>query len=333
MTRLSTIRCHYVPQFYLKNFLALGQSTFFVYDKKDGSVREQPTQTTCAINDYYVVENEGQKDATTEQIFSIMEGITKKTIDKIIATPTKSDERDYLIMAVFLSVLHCRVPRTIEVIKEMYEVQLEKVLVEMKTTAADPQKLRDYYEKYCVDTGNPTGATLDDIKDLMSNPTKGVTIEPNEKHAMGHSFSIIQDMLNHLMEMDWSICAIKDNHFFVTSDTPLNVFNFVNKKVALFHTGIGLPDANVAFPLSPKICMMMGRRPLRKFCYVDHRFVDQMNHRMIAAAQRFVISPYKSNHIKRIMAGFLHTYSQPKVDRGALKKAMAISDSLHEIDD
>ena len=68
-----TKHCHTNPEFYLNNFVVNKDNTFFVYDKKDLSVRPQRPSGTTVINYYYIIEHEGEKDSCLEEVLSDIE--------------------------------------------------------------------------------------------------------------------------------------------------------------------------------------------------------------------------------------------------------------------
>ncbi len=63
MSTKFTKRQHTVPSFYLRNFLAKGESTLWVYDKKGEDPRRQSPKDSAVITDFYTFETpDGEKE-------------------------------------------------------------------------------------------------------------------------------------------------------------------------------------------------------------------------------------------------------------------------------
>ncbi len=116
-------RNHYLPQFYLARFMPSdGTSHFWVYDKKGGKPRRQtPINTGVEGHLYTVINKEGARDDSIETDFlAPIDGDVSPIIDKW-ATSGSIDPDDIPTMAAFLAVMHWRVPRNIEVMREYQE--------------------------------------------------------------------------------------------------------------------------------------------------------------------------------------------------------------------
>lgn len=322
---MSTIRCHTVPQFYLNNFLPPGSSSFWVYDKKDSSVRQQTPVNTTVIGDYYLSspDPDGKKDARMEEFLSFIEGMTKPILDKWLTKPDHIDVNDASMVALFLSFMHARAPRTVEAIKEMSMAGVDYAIGKMKEVAEDPERLRKQYEKFMQSPqAKDIKMTFEEFTEISKDPTKNCTIVINEKHAIGDSFNASETVYRALMSMYWSIRYITNDHFFITNDVPLNIFVQSGDGKAIFGGGLALPSVEVAFPLSPKVCLWMQRRNIAQCERVHADFVQEINRRAVYMAERFVVSPYRSNNILKIVKEFLPMYGKPKMDSDFIKQQL-----------
>ena len=257
------IRCHTVPEFYLKYFLASASKCFWVYDKKDLSAREQTPINTTVIKDYYISEpdNKGGKNTQIEEFLSIIEGMTKPIFDKWLKKPTNINMNDITIAALFLAFAYTRVPRTVEVVKEIVNVGVEKVIETMKIDAENQEGLRKQYEGFLKSHhGKDIHVSFEEFSELMADPTKYCSFKINEKHAVGRSLELVGGVHKLLMNMHWGIRYIKGDHFFITSDAPLNVFVPTDDDRAIFGGGLAQPAVQVAFPLSPKVCLLIMQK-------------------------------------------------------------------------
>jgi len=320
---MAEIRCHTVPQFYLNYFLENGSSLFWVYDKKVIESRPQTPINTTVIGDYYLSspDKDGKRDARMESFLAAIEGMAKPILDSWRANPSQLNDEGKSIIAMFLSFIHSRVPRAVEVIKEMNMTGLEHVMDEMKKFSKDPIKLKKHYEKFRTsEEGKNCNVSLEQFERMMSNPREFGEPGINEKYAMGESFNTAQLVYSCLINMTWSICAVQNKRFFVIGDAPMVVFAQTDKHKAIFGAGFGLPNVEIAFPLSPKLCLWMDKRKSARYRIVGADFVEEVNRRSIHMAERFVISPYKSNRIQNVVKEFAAHYGKPKIDAKAIKE-------------
>ena len=157
--------------------------------------------------------------------------------------------------------------------------------------------------------------TLEQLKVALSRVEEHVTIEMVGKYPMALSILTTEVVREQLVAMNWCLCDAPTGAFFVTSDTPLNVFSRKGNK-ALFGAGFALPNVEVAFPISPNLCAFASRahQPRRRRCAAS--FVTEINRRAICMAERFVVAPYKTRQISSLVEEFKGTRVQPRVDRG-----------------
>ena len=269
------MRCHTVPEYYLKYFVIPGQSSLWVYDKKDLAVRSQLPKDTTVIRDYYLFlpDKEGKKDASIEQFFSHVEGNAKPIIDSWITSPSSilnSTETDFSKICMFVASLYTRSPKIVGATGEMH-VAMGKA-------------------------------------------------EVTEKKAIEDALKFTHRTMQRLMSMYWGIRYVKGEQFFVTSDVPTNIFVPHEGGTATLGGGLSLPNSEVTFPLSPKACLFISKKYIKKCERVDSIFVEETNRRTIYIAERFVISPYKSNRIERVVEEFASTYGKLRMDPEFLKQ-------------
>jgi len=285
--------------------------------------RPQTPINTTVIGDYYLSapDKEGKKDARMESFLAAIEGMAKPILDSWRTDPSQWDEEGKSIIAMFLSFMHSRAPRAVEVIKEMNMAGLEHVMDEMKKLSMDPAKLKRHYDKFRVSEDRKRrDVSLELFERMMSNPREFGEPGINEKYAMGESFNTAQLIYRHLMNMTWSICAIQNERFFVIGDAPMVVFAQTDEDKAIFGAGFGLPNIEITFPLSPKLCLWIDRRRGTKYRVVGANFVEEVNRRSIHMAERVVISTYKSNRIQGFVKESAVYYGKPKIDAKAFRE-------------
>jgi hypothetical protein len=312
------IRCHYIPQFYLKYFLQDTTDLLWVYDKKDISVRQQRPINTAVIGDFYVSEKDdlGNKDARVEKCLSKIEGLISPVLEEIIRNPTHWNIRDKEAIALFLSIMHCRIPRTVQIIREFHEALLDKASEHIAKTKTNKEIEDDYKRFFAKDNV----ISFEEFVDWNRNPKKHFSYIINEKHMLDFSFKHIDTFYAHLKSMNWCICSIKGNNFFITCDAPLNVFSLNSLRQSYFGTGFGLQNVEVVFPLTPKLCIRMRHTPLPLFEKIESAYVNAINQRSIYMAEQYIFSTYKSNRILKFIKNYANTYKAPKVNKEEIKK-------------
>lgn len=258
-----------------------------------------------------------------EDFFSVLEDRTKPLFDAWISNPFKWSEDDKSLIAIFLSFMYTRAPRTIELTKEMGAVGINYRLDKLKDVANDAGKFKKLYEDFCASKeGKGCKISFKECSHLMSDPLKYVKVQINEKHAIGDSLRMSEAIYRVLMSMHWGIGYIDDEHFFVTNDTPVNIFVPTNDKKAILGSGFGSPKAEINFPLSPKLCLRIRHTPINRYHRVYAGFVDEINRRSVYTAERYIISSFKSNRIYKIVKEAASTYGKPKIDAEKIRQRL-----------
>jgi hypothetical protein len=320
-----SIRCHYVPQFYLNYFIVNDTKLLWVYDKKDVSVRQQQPLNTAVIGDFYISEKDkdGNKDERVEKLLGYIEGSIKPVLDNLVKNPSCWDTGKKKDIAFFLALMHCRVPRTVEMIKEVHEAGLDKALEYIAETSTEETLRRDY-KKFFGENEDPR-FTFNQFCDWVRNPKEFFQYTINEKHMLGSSFELIETFHTHLMSMNWSLCGAKGDSFFITCDAPLNIFSLDEFGRACFGGGLGLPNVEIVFPLTPKLCIRIERKPLPRYDKVEFDYVNEINKRSICMAEQYIFSPFKSNRIFNLVNKYANSYKMPKIDKEEIKRRLNFS--------
>lgn len=334
---MATIRCHTVPKFYLNYFLQPGSNLLWVYDKKDVDIRPQPPVNTTVIGDYYLSEpdDKGEKDQRAEEFLSVIEGWAKPILDRLVNRPNSLAEANKDVLSMFIAFTHCRSPRSVQAIKEMSEAGVDYVLDQVKEIAQDSVEMRKLYERFSQKENNASNLPYDEFIQVMKDPKKGVYVEVNEKHAIGESLLLAEVVHRRIMDLYWHIRIAPREHFFITSDAPVTVFTPLPNNQAIFGGGLGLPTVQLTFPLSPRVCLHMDKNRLGQIERADANYVNEINRRSIYMAERFVISPFRSNRIKSMVEKYSVTYKTPKIDAEEIKdmlrkKGLDLRDKLRE---
>lgn len=327
-------RSHYVPKFYLENFVASGENTLWVFDKKTKDLRSQLPKDTAVIKDYYLTSEEKKsgKDSKVETLLSLTENLAYDVIKKWLNKPRSLENSDINKILPFIASLHSRVPREIEITRKMSQIALDQFIEEIKEQSKDLDKIKNDYNKFCKDTGNPHNMSIDQFIESSKDPTLGGKFEilPTEDFVKGNSFSKMGTIAEHFSKMNWSLLVAKDEDCFVTCDCPLNIFCLNERGMAIFGGGIGLRNVEIVLPLSPKVCLRIDKRNKSHVAIPSSGYVEEINRRTCHMAECYVFSAYKEQRLTVIMQEFADNYKLPKLDTNILKESF--KNAFHKSD-
>ncbi|MDD4690598.1 MAG: DUF4238 domain-containing protein [Eubacteriales bacterium] len=318
-----TTRCHFVPKFHLKNFLQDGSKVLWVYDRGTFAIKAQLPKDTAVIVDYYIAKDlTGKKNKFVEHLLSEIEGKAKASIDQIIKDPKSITIEDITSIKLFLAFMHCRVPNSVRMVEEVYLAGVDSLLDDLTKIAKDPIKSRQHYGEFIKSGKAARDISYEEYCATLLIPKNKFAIKIDEKHSIGGSLILSEEVFKRMMVMNMSVDIHKGDNFFITSDTPLNVFCATGKNQAIFGSGFGLMAVELSFPITPKICIRLCYKEKKGVKYINSAYVDEINKRMIAGSQRYVISPFKSNRINKMIKKLASYYKRPIIDIEEMKKRL-----------
>jgi len=308
-------RHHYVPRFYLGYFARPTEEgrppVVWVYDKDGGKPRAQQPKDTAVVGRLYTMERpEGKKDTSLEKIFAGVEARAKPILDRWQRSGAVPEPWELPIVADFLATLHGRVPWAARIAEE-FGVAL--LTARIKELAKDPATLKRFWDERAEERGLLEGITFEEFCTSLSEFERRFKLTMNPTVSMGLGLLQAKGMFPELMDMKWCLCRAPRTRFFITSDAPVNLFVPRGDK-AIFGAGYGLQAAEIAFPLSPDVCLYLSRRSAPPRRSVSQAFVNEMNKRASVMAERFVFSHVRSRTVQAMVSGFAFTRQLPKVD-------------------
>ncbi len=309
-------RQHYVPRFYLEYFTSQ-QGKFWVYDKVGDAPRQQTPNNTAVQNYFYSVQNaSGEKDHSLEHVLSSLESIAKPILDLWQIRQTRPTAEEIGNIVHFVAAMHSRVPRNVDLMKQMLEAIYTE---EIKKHAENEDQFHKSWNEFRVKHGN-VHLSAEDALDFSRNIDKHFSIEMNEKAALAFSLQQATALPHFLEDMNWCLCEASDSQLFVTSDSPLVIFGPLEDGRATFGAGIGLPGAEVTFPLSPILCLQIDKYHTQKRRRVSREFVGEVNRRTAHMAERYVISQIKAKKVEALVQSAAWTYGHTKIDHEEIKE-------------
>lgn len=219
-----TKRNHYLPQFYLHNFVQNNEKgTFWVYYKPEKEPRPQtPVNTGVEKHLYNVKRSDGSIDDSIEKkVFSPIEGDVSPIIKKLIDTKVRIEDKDFDCLALFISLMATRIPRSIQAARELGEAISIYMLKDLANQPDEIQKLLDEARREGVLEDD---MTVDAFQNHLNEFESRFKITFDKKYATGLSLFASGAVFRELINMNWCLCRAPSNMYFITSDCPLVCF-------------------------------------------------------------------------------------------------------------
>jgi hypothetical protein len=311
-------RHHYVPRFYLERFTSLsenGNPILWVYDKNTIEPRAQTPLNTCVESGFYSFETSTGTDVEIEKALALVESDAKEVLDQL--RQQGADLRSYHIpmLSNFLALTHVRVPRTLSSATELMNAA---TLQYIKGQAQNRERIDRYFQE--AGDRYTKRSDKEEFRRLLSDFDKHFTIEVNPKSALLESLSLFPSVAELFRQMNWHLFRAPQGTYFITSDTPLCVFVPMGHGAEGFGAGIGRESAQVTFPISPSILLLLDWRRNQRRAAIGKNFVREANRRMAWSAERYVISNIRSRTTAELVRKAAATRNHPKMDPDRLKK-------------
>lgn len=314
-----TIRNHYLPQFYLKSFLNNDSGVFWVYHKgKNDPIPQTPINTGIEKNLYNIKMEDGTIDDSIERnVLSPLESEASSIIENLVKNKSQIKDEDIPILASFLSFMATRIPRQIEMIREMGTVFAECIQSDL---AKKPEEIENILKELKASKKIDENLTTVEAQKILSEAPDKFNISMNKKAATGISLISTRDIFYELIHMNWCVYRSPSKIYFITSDCPLVTFVLDDKDNALFGAGIKLKNVQITFPISPEKCLYLDRKNKKRYRAVNKKVVNEINKRTAWTAERFLISHIRMKSVQKLCDWSSSTLNQKKIDKNMLKK-------------
>lgn len=229
---------HYVPKFYLKNFLPVENDpkrTPSLYVYQMGNIFRKSPENTGFKNYYYNVKIEGKEPSVIEDLLSVIESDAKPVISRTLSLGLSFlNEDDRYHLTRFISFLFTRTPRMRELLRVKWANFTKHGLdIHMQNNSVDKSIFKD------------SGAYLEFLnRKLDFNPE--LLIATSISAAIGQLTAFGDRNL---------ILLYSHSKKFITSDNPVVLHN---RKINCLDwlPGLGLPDTDFYLPLSSQVCLL-----------------------------------------------------------------------------
>ncbi|MGA2137742.1 MAG: DUF4238 domain-containing protein [Verrucomicrobiia bacterium] len=312
---------HYVAQSYQTRFCD-SKGLIWVYDKETLRVKPQPPKRTAVMTHLYTVEtDDGQKsDILERKVFDPLDGTIVDYINRWIQPGYRITNEDIPTMAYYLAFQHARVPRNIEMFKELGTAMAVKIL---KDAAANKKQMDEDYERMKVSTNGVCPISREQYQEWFENLEKHFTFELKDDFALGMTISVaVPQYYNAFSKMEWSIVDAPHGNFFITCDAPAVSVAFIEPGVVQYGVNLVSPGFEVIFPLCPTVCLWLRKVKGQKRFRCDSKRVDDFNYRTAFMAERYIFSHQDSYKVRALLRQTAKTRLQPKINRTDLYRRM-----------
>jgi hypothetical protein len=266
---------HYIPKFYLKGFTESTDSPFiWVYEQGADAPFRANIANVGHENYFYAlkVPNDRTGNMSVENYLAEkVEAPANPAIERIRNRERLTDS-DRVNLSIYLAVMHKRVPRQRQRVKELAPQVVPEVserfdaILELRPEK--PEQIKKWRKE---------GEGL--INRLAENP-------PDEAYIPDYSIRVVRQ----IYRMTWQFLLSQDDFAFVTSDNP--VFHFEG-------LGIGQLESELSFPISSKCVLWATNRTDSPEGYysIGQAVVQEMNRRQASSATRYIYFPQQSDQV------------------------------------
>jgi hypothetical protein len=209
------MKCHYVPQFYLKEFIEEtppeGHEPYlWVYDfAKAQWKKKAPKNIDFEINLYAFIEDPQKISYEIETAFSNLECEMASILKERIKTRQCLSDYERAVVAEFVAIM---MTRTVE-FKDRLDNFISKIASKfLQMYVGNPPEFRFLIEKYKRETGK-------DFPEINENVLSNIDIQTSRDFLLGMMIAPISEIKKCVYLMNWSFVFSRDN-FFITSDSP-----------------------------------------------------------------------------------------------------------------
>jgi len=267
---------HYLPQCYLKGFRSDAddkEAKILTVPKHSRPFRHysSPIKNTGCERDYNTIElRDTDKDRTTiEQNLSKVETKHSDLIRKIILQKEVKEE-DKLEVIKFLALMRTRVPENKKSIESLLKNAVQSthdILEKQGKLPPMPDALKEMIEKHGKDI----------IKIEIAN---WKLLEMMYEQAQDEKIIEMHSRLN------ITLCEITNDHFFITSDTPVSIY-YPNHK-GPYGAGILMKDTELFLPITQKFGLLFTNKQVNQYKVLDSNEIKEYNRRTIIMAKSYI---------------------------------------------
>lgn len=288
---------HYIPQFYLSTFAKDGRIWVYDKDSKKSAYPSNIKDVACE-NYFYDLGEPGKRDDFAENEFSKLESVLatsyRESLIQLANGIAPDEHMEGLAALIAFTLL-----RTKERREWLLNGMLESANQFFKHSTTQENLRKILQESDQALTEDRANEILDMVK-LKINP------EAEARIHLGMLFQdprMFESIALAILNRDWYVLHFTQdmNYGFWISDAPVVLFS--DSDTGPYGLGMWASYTNIAFPLSPKFCLVLGGEGLPKdpsekrtisVVPCTKEMVDGFNFRQCIQAHRFIY-PCTSN--------------------------------------
>jgi hypothetical protein len=292
----------------------------FVYDKLNDDERSQSTRDTAVERDLYTaVSPHGELiDDIETKLLQPLECAAAPILKALVSRKVNIPNGSAKIIGTFIAFLSARVPRNIDVAREMGQIF---IIEHQKLLARNPNKLKRLIDDYIADTDDQSMLSFDEMQKYLSDPEKYFKISLNRKVALGMSLMGVSVKMEVIPTLHWCVCRNHGGTPFITSDCPVVAFAPIGNQKVIFNAFWYSPKLEVSVPLSPNVCLYLCRKHQPPNRAVSEAFVKEINRRTAFTAERFVYSSIKAKYLRELVKWAQRRRPESWIDQGRSREA------------
>ena len=281
---------HFLPQSYLERFQHLPKTTklprIWVYPRDDSvDAFNSAIHDTACIANYHTIDAEDREPdrKTIENRLSMIEGNQKILLDRILhENQVSSADRDELCLMVAL--MRTRVPS--------FKRQIERSLQTAVLSLAE-HEIRHGRAPEMPEELRKTGKSFREL--IKAEISNWKMLELMFDAASGGQFIATLARMNLVL-----LKSAQESHF-ITGDTPVSIYIPGYEKIKPYGARIEFKEAELTFPLSPRLMLLAVWRPMETLVEIDANEVDRYNRRTVIMADKYAYADMDSQRIAEMM--------------------------------
>ena len=285
---MKSVKHHFVPKVYLKNFSSPEvepRHSFWEIDLHTGVATPSTPKRSGYLPHFHTIElQNGMKDQDSlEKTFGLLENQWNGLIEQITQPPEKRptdlSRSKWSTFYKFAGLQHARVPKRVE--------HMERCQTELLGRIFRIAKHSPEFAKMCADSG------------MDVEKAKVLNISASHELSLLLSLESSRTASKLFAQMKWSF-LVSDAAFFCTSDNPIYHDAAPSADTRQLPVGLGDKDVEVFFPLTRHICAYGRWSSEKHSLYVPISRIDvgRINHNTFLKAHRFIYSPLEPDKLQ-----------------------------------
>jgi len=294
---------HTIPRLHLQHFAGpKPPGQVWTYDALTGKFWSAIPEETCVQTHFYSAErSDGTMDTGLEEHLAQVESRAAPVYEALLKRRLPSDRQARLDFAQFLALMHCR---TTAMRQMAGEVHGRGAQILSYAYASNPKAFEALTRRLEAERGKKIDPALKEkVRQAMLRP-EGYEMEvPKESTFMALAAS---DKLTLIFNrMKWSIAAA-EHGYFITSDNPLvrEIDPKTHHPINGDH-GFLNKTAEVSFPLSPSLLLLMSwDKNAKEFGVLPRERVETVNVIRAAHSDRYLFAHINDKRVIRLAAKY-----------------------------